>query len=323
MNKKFLRLWLLALALTSNAMPATNIFFIPAEKIETQHSPLFKAALNGDVNEVRTCINRGDNIDQPDIFNTTPIHVAIAHNHSDCVLELLSHNADITIPDIKDGWTPLHTAVNVNNLDIVQALLNHGADVNAKILVTEDSCNKKISGKTPLHVAVMIGNAECVKMLLAHNPNIFAQDDYSQTVLYVAVRYFHADCLMLLLEHLTQKKAYLINNYGHAGNREFIAELIAAEASVDPKDNNGNTLLHYAAFEGCIEAAAILIKNGANLFARNNKSHTPLDVALYAGREIASILQAKEKVTSENLTEVVERLAMAQYLEQRMKTLIS
>ncbi len=289
MNKKFITLFLITLTLSSTAMPTAKVYV---------GTDLHIAARKGDLTWIKKLLNDGHNIDAQDWSGATPLHIAIAHNKLDCFQEFIASNANVNIPDTKEGWTPLHTAVNINNPIMVRILLEHGA-------------------------AVMIGNAECVKMLLAHNPNIFAQDDYSQTVLHVAVRYFHADFLMLLLEHLAQKKAYIINEYGYAGNREFITELIAEETSIDPKDNNGNTPLHYAAFKGCIQAAEILIANGANLFARNGKNQTPLDVALYAGREIASILQAKEKVTSENLTKVVERLAMAQYLEQRMKTLIS
>ena len=45
----------------------------------------------------------------------TPLHVMLAKNRQDCVLELLLHGADASIGD-QDGNTPLHSVVMVTDL---------------------------------------------------------------------------------------------------------------------------------------------------------------------------------------------------------------
>ena len=49
--------------------------------------------------------------------------------------------------------------------------------------------------------------------------------------------------------------------------------------NVNAKDEDGYTLLHYAAEEGNLEVAKFLVSKGANAKAKNNDGATPLDLA--------------------------------------------
>jgi ankyrin repeat protein len=46
------------------------------------------------------------------------------------------------------------------------------------------------------------------------------------------------------------------------------------------KDSSGNTLLHYAAKEGNLDLIELLIKEGADIDAKNNDNKIPFELAL-------------------------------------------
>lgn len=309
MNNKFISLFFVALALSSTAMPTATMYVGKALHIATG---------NGDLALIRKLLKKGHNVNAQDWGGATPLHAAIGLNKLACFKEFIAHNADVNIPDTKEGWTPLLTAVNINNLTMVRILLEHGADVNAKIPPTEIAKTQGISGFAPLHLACFVGHTQCAKIILDHNPNIFARDDYSQTPLHVAVRQKNFDCIHLLMAHRAFMIEKLREAYVQTNDERFLKALIATKNYINTKDANDNTPLHYAAFEGSQEAAEILLNNGADIFARNEKKQTPLEVTLYAGQEIATILQTKEEVTVGNLSEAVDRLAMANDLKQQM-----
>ena len=51
------------------------------------------------------------------------------------------------------------------------------------------------------------------------------------------------------------------------------------KANVDAKNNYSNTPLHYAAMEGRIELATLLIERGAEINPINDSNETPLNMA--------------------------------------------
>jgi hypothetical protein len=63
--------------------------------------------------------------------------------------------------------------------------------------------------------------------------------------------------------------------------RVRIAELIAAGADVNRKDNRGSTPLHFAAQEQQVEIAGMLIEAGAEVNAKDKSGNTPLWRAVF------------------------------------------
>ncbi|XP_028131353.2 85/88 kDa calcium-independent phospholipase A2 isoform X4 [Diabrotica virgifera virgifera] len=59
----------------------------------------------------------------------TALHVMVERNRLDCVVALLSRQANADLGD-KDGNRPLHLAVKANNVAIIQALIIFGVDLN-------------------------------------------------------------------------------------------------------------------------------------------------------------------------------------------------
>lgn len=63
------------------------------------------------------------------------------------------------------------------------------------------------------------------------------------------------------------------------GDVEKIEEAIRNGVNINAKDDNGNTALIWAAFEGKTEIAELLLKYGSNINAKDNNGRTALSVA--------------------------------------------
>jgi hypothetical protein len=129
-------------------------------------TPLTKAARDGNVPAIRTLLNNGANINEPDSKQGwTPLYWAIYYNRPDTVQILLDNGAMVNIQDA-DGNSPLMIAITHGSIIISKFLLGKGADVNVR--------NKK--QETPLLKAVYSGEEEVVKMLVCKNADVESYD---------------------------------------------------------------------------------------------------------------------------------------------------
>jgi Ankyrin repeats (3 copies) len=148
----------------------TNIFFYFSGKFISQKTRNKRGLLlieviknGGNINQIRTLIRLGANINAQDKYGKTPLHWVVAkdmaHNKIDMVLLLLKNGrANINIQD-DDGMTPLHWAVSRDQTDIIPLLLDYDtSSINAK--------NKY--GFTPIHLAVLNNKENIVSLFLDH-----------------------------------------------------------------------------------------------------------------------------------------------------------
>nr|ABC75034.1 relish [Carcinoscorpius rotundicauda] len=101
------------------------------------------------------------------------LHLAVRHNHSDCVMVLCARGADINVMDGTSGHTPLHLAVEWNP-QIVQ-FITKISHVNINV--------QNFAGNTPLHLACAHRDENVVRILInAHaNPLVENYDVYSSS----------------------------------------------------------------------------------------------------------------------------------------------
>jgi len=207
------------------------------------------AVQNRDNARLEALLRQKANVNEAQPDGTTALHWAAHWNDLDAVTRLLRAGANPNAAN-RYGATPLSEAASLNNAPLVGALLKAGA--NPKTLTTAD-------GETVLMTAARAGNAEVVKMLLAGGADVNAKESYrGQTALMWAAAENHPDIVKLLLEHGADWKILSLD-------RPTKLPKLSAASSVSPMSRGGLTAFLFAAREGDIETAKIMVDAGVDI----------------------------------------------------------
>lgn len=238
-------------------------------------------AEQGRVDALKQSIAAGADVNSRLSDGSTALHWAVLHDQQESVATLLEAGADPVLLN-RNGISPLFLAVQNGNEHIVAALLAAGADPNTLLE----------SGETILMTAAYTGKPAVVAQLLEAGALVDMRDpEFRQTALMIAVREGQTAVVEQLLRHGTEvdartrlgpTPAYFppckgtgcgsegvgINRSGvpHRGER------------YDAK--GGMTALLYAARDGRVAEARLLLENGADIELREANAITPLLMAL-------------------------------------------
>ena len=208
-----------------------------------------RAAERRDTASLRALVlERADvNAAQPD--GTTALHWAAHWNDLDTVRILLSAGANAKVAN-RFGASPLSEAASLGNAALVGALLDAGAD--PKAAVTAD-------GETVLMTAARAGNPEAVKLLIDRGADVNTRESYKgQTALMWAAAEGHASVVKLLLERGADWKVL-------SNEHETKMPKLSAASSVTPMARGGLTAFLFAAREGDIETARVMLAAGVDI----------------------------------------------------------
>ncbi|CBZ55534.1 Serine/threonine-protein phosphatase 6 regulatory ankyrin repeat subunit B, related [Neospora caninum Liverpool] len=275
---------------------------------------LRKAVQKGAVEDVRSLVFSGADVNALDKKGVNALHVAAEMNDLELLEALLeSPKADVNIADVQ-GWTPivhclcasggdlsilrrllkvpncsvntpdldgntaLHWAAMLNQPEAAELLINRGAHRNAVNNAKE----------TPLHVALKEGNEETVEMLVEKNVDVNAKSADGKTPLLIA---------------LSLRQVNLAHRLLQSGKLDL-------EANVD---NEGNTPIHLAVMEGLEGFAEKLVAGGFSPDVRN--------LAGYTAEELRAqqLKEAEEKAERQTAAKEERELRRRQQAEQEMR----
>jgi ankyrin repeat protein len=236
---------------------------------------------------------------------------AVMRTDRDTVRSLLQQKADVNATQA-DGMTALHWAASQNDLETAQLLLRAGAkpdaatrygvtplffaceNGNAALIdlllragVNPNSANP--GGETALMTAARTGKLDAVKLLLDRGASIDAKESVrEQTALVWAVVEKHADVVKLLLARGADVNAQTKTEIpeGTTGKPEAKSGDIGAHGPgmyrgrAVPSPSGGLTPLHFAARDGNLEMARILVDAGADLERLSGNGTRPLVAAI-------------------------------------------
>lgn len=226
----------------------------------------------------------------------------------DEIKELINNKVNVNTPDEENKFTALHYAARNGKTNIVRLLCNSGADVNTKITSTD------LYGWTPLMLAAYNNQLDNVKILFFEKADVNLKNKKGQTALDLAISNKATETVEFLknpkissfdliklrlyneLLHLIDIKKVDVNEKNKAGqtllhyaafngDKYLVESLINRKALVNATDTSTWTPLHYAAREGETTIVNVLIENGADINSKNGSPHllgwTPLMLAAY------------------------------------------
>jgi ankyrin len=242
---------------------------------------LLAAAERGDRIAVSRLLDAGANVNARAVDDTTPLHWAARADSVDTVATLLESGADAVAAD-RYGVTPLFLAAENGDAALIAALLDAGAPVDSKAP----------TGETALMTATRTGKIDAIKLLLDRGAAVDTREpEYQQTALMLAVRENHPEAVKLLIERGADVDAQTrigpepkfvppckgtgCGSEGVGINRGGLPDRGRRDAAL-----GGMTPLLYAARDGRIEEAKLLVAAGANVEIAEANGLRPLLMAL-------------------------------------------
>jgi ankyrin repeat protein len=207
------------------------------------------AVQNRDVAALRSLVKQHApvNAAQPD--GTTALHWAAHWNDAEAVTLLLEAGANAKAAN-RYGTTPLSEAVAVSNAPIIEQLLKAGADPNTR---------NTADGETVLMTSARAGNLDAVNSLLNHGADVNAKETYKgQTALMWAAAEHHPQVVKALLEHGADWKV-------QSSFRETKIPKLSTASSISPISRGGLTAFLFAAREGDVEVAKVMLDAGVDI----------------------------------------------------------
>ncbi|MGH9785547.1 MAG: ankyrin repeat domain-containing protein, partial [Terriglobia bacterium] len=257
----------------------------------TGFTPLLFAAQQGDLDSARALLTAGADVNEASADYGSALVVAAASGSELLGIYLLEKGAN---PNVADGFgiTALHHAVakglslltgivydpayrvRPSNLPkLVQALLSNGANPNAKVtkgipsyLMAPDAPPLTLPGATPFFLATVAADVDLMRMLAQAGADISINGRGNTTPLMVAAG-------------AAQDATTGRNEQEQKNALDAVKLLVELGADVNATNDDGQTALHAAAFNGADEIVQFLAGRGAAVDVRDKNGETPWSMA--------------------------------------------
>jgi len=259
---------------------AVILFSTAGVLVQAAEDPaVVRAARAGDARAVAALIQQKADVNAVAIDGTTALHWAVRADDTETVDALIRAGAQVRTAS-RHGVTPLYLAADQGNAAMIRRLIAAGADANGT----------DVSGDTVLMAAVRSGRTEAVHSLLDAGAQVnTAEPQVGHTALMWAVREDRPELVSLLLgrgaslEVKTRTGARPAARPPGAGGGSHGVGIV--RGGVPPQGEQqpapgGMTALSFAAREGRLEAARLLIDAGADVNAREANGISALVMAI-------------------------------------------
>ena len=247
-------------------------------------SDLADAASRGDKEAVRSLLQRKANVNAPQMDGTTALHWAVRADDLETAELLIRAGASVSAAN-RDGATPLLLASINGNAAMIEKLVKAGADPNASLSKYDD---------TALMIAARTGKTDAIKVLLDSGAHVNAKETWGgTTALMWAVSERHPSAVKMLIDHKADVNARSkfvpsTTGRGFEGTTPVASQIGQAAEELS---SGLLTPLMFAAREGDVESARLLVAAGADVNASGGDGKTALGLAIFNGNyELASFL---------------------------------
>ena len=277
-------------------------------------SAMLFAAREGEIDVVQTLLEAGGDVEDalPVVEETrrggssaersatglNALLLAAANAHYELASLLVDRGADVNVAS--RGWTALHQVSwvrkagvagsnnpapkgsgNVTSLDFVRKIVDAGADVNARVTVRPPAGITRLNfiGGTPFLLAARTGDADLMRLLVELGADPLAANEDNTTPIMVAAGVGTSSPGE---DPGTQPEVL-----------EAVQLALALGGNLNDVDDNGETVVHGAAYKHLPEVVSYLVEAGAdvNIWNQPNaKGWTPLQIVegVHIGMNIQS-----------------------------------
>ena len=239
---------------------------------------LLEAVRKGDRGAAQSLLSQRVDVNEAQADGATALHWAAQRNDLETADLLIRAGANVNARN-DYGVTPLALACGNRSAELVEKLLGAGADPNAA----------KVTGETVLMTCARTGNPAAVRALLARGADPNASETRGgQTALMWALAAKHANVAGLLVERGADVNARSKTKKGLEIAVRYNAGGVADQLPYrEPK--GGFTPLLFAAQQGDLDSARMLLAAGADINHAAPDDGTPLLVASASGHEALAI----------------------------------
>jgi ankyrin len=240
---------------------------------------LVDAARSRNLVEVRRLLQQRIDVNAPQPDGATALHWAVYADDVPMTELLIRAGANVNAEN-ELGATPLYLAAVNRNAALVEQLLAAGANPDAVLP----------SGESAVMTAARTGSADVIKTLVAHGASVnHAESSRGETALMWAVASGHPEVVKTLVEVGADPKARADVRHRRVQVGQRFSDHDAR--TVAYVDLGGFTPLLFAARQGDVESARILLAAGAEVNDRSASGTTALVVAAHSDqRAVAELL---------------------------------
>ena len=261
---------------------------VSLEAVPANDSRLADAAMRRDHESIRVLLREKVDVNAAQADGSTALHWVVREGNVELAQLLIRSGANVNVTT-RYGVTPIELACTSGNVSMIDALLRAGVDPNAA----------NPGGETALMTAARIGNPDAVKLLLERGARVDTKEKMrGQTALMWAAIENHVDVARLLLAHGANVNAQtdvmvpdgMESSIARADGTQAMSANIGAagpgvyRARAIPSPSGAMTPLLFAAREGNLEMARMLIGAKADLNLRSANGTAPLVVAIINNR---------------------------------------
>jgi ankyrin repeat protein len=266
------------------ALGCCVVVFLSVANLCAAGSEVADAVMRGNKDAVRSLLQRKVDVNAPQVDGTTALHWAVRADDLETTDLLIRAGANVSAAN-REGVMPMQLAALNGNAAMLEKLIKAGANVNA--LLTS-------SGDTALMMASRTGKPDAVKLLLDNGAQINAKETWGDTTaLMWAVAEGHTAIVKMLIDKGADVNARTKFVPSATGRGFEGATPVASKPGQAPEDNSSGMLspLMFAAREGDIESARLLVAAGAQVNATDGDGKDSLGLAIFNGSyEVASFL---------------------------------
>ncbi|XP_029356657.1 ankyrin repeat domain-containing protein 24 [Echeneis naucrates] len=252
--------------------PCLSLLPLPSQDWSKSDERLLQAVEQNEPDKVSALIvKKGLCPTKLDSEGKSAFHLCASRGRLDCLEVIISHGADVNVPD-GAGFSALHLAAKNGQSECLKRLLQERLTVD---------CTDSI-GRTPLHHAAVGGCLSCTETLWDFKANLDVQDNDGATPLILAAQMSRVELCVFFL---------------------------GRGASANIQDSQGRSALMLACESDSVETVAALLRGGADTRLVDALGHKASDYSLTTGNQrIMQMLQNGVPPASEGTGEELQGL---------------